>query len=164
MSKETPHAFAGKTRKRLRPDLRMKKHPRLHRDYLYMLCAYHPLIETPPRTLGRFVADRITEPDEGNTPANAGKTRAGELELTQLRKHPRERWEDDFCSALLAFTIETPPRVRGDQNVCDSTRGAFETLPKIREIRNTRVNICCVMETPRQRGKDLACSGVENRM
>ena len=52
-----------------------------------------------------------------NTPAYAGKTELDGLNCQCLEKHPRVCGEDRVKNAMIPFSVETPPRMRGRPGV-----------------------------------------------
>ena len=91
-----------------------------------------------------------------NTPAGAGKTRAGDVQLLGHVEHPRGRGENTVRAANQPHLHETPPRARGKhaQKKCakeskaNTPAGAGKTL----RAHNKSGSL---YEHPRGRGENL---------
>ena len=95
-----------------------EKHPRVCGEDLSMSRRAMRQQETPPRMRGRLVAAGIKRPDDGNTPAYAGKTIGIFFSKCTNGKHPRVCGEDSAKTRLCANWRETPPRMRGRLSCC----------------------------------------------
>ena len=91
--RNTP-ACAGKTRPLSLSHSALWKHPRMRGEDRLRHCLRLPRQETPPHARGRLASALDKLGKDRNTPACAGKTRAGSPASRTTGKHPRMRGED----------------------------------------------------------------------
>jgi len=86
-------------------------------------------VETPPRMRGRLLKALMEQESERNTPAHAGKTFTKGIWDAVGEKHPRACGEDYTVGICCNEKTETPPRMRGRQNVASISIGIGGNTP-----------------------------------
>ena len=122
-------AYAGKTQSAYGCTCPDRKHPRVCGEDKMALSSSESHSETPPRMRGRPRQACPLDLDTGNTPAYAGKTSYASDPCTHARKHPRVCGEDSMASIASMAPWETPPRMRGRQNLTASPSGEQGNTP-----------------------------------
>ena len=126
-------ACAGKTRNLLQRLYRNWDHPRVCGENSFQAVPYplpldHPRVcgentspnqinksfpGSPPRVRGKPLVEVAQELRLRITPACAGKTGTHATRMQHEKDHPRVCGENSACSALMAMSGGSPPRVRG---------------------------------------------------
>ena len=127
MDRNTP-AYAGKTPLCPRCRVFLRKHPRVCGEDDFPLGSWPVRAETPPRMRGRLKINPLTDHENRNTPAYAGKTSYCFFHDCLFQKHPRVCGEDAINTVHAFRRLETPPRMRG--------RLLFTSI-RLRKNRNT---------------------------
>ena len=90
-----------------------KDHPRVCGEKGYFRSSDCLRVGSPPRVRGKDAAVRHTLPDDGITPACAGKRNCGCVPVMGRWDHPRVCGEKLIQIFLSLFFPGSPPRVRG---------------------------------------------------
>ena len=105
------------------------KHPRWRGEDWQRVQEMFRSVETPPLARGRpSLIDRHNL-ILGNTPAGAGKTGFGLLNLLHSEKHPRWRGEDKKTTVGVILKAETPPLARGILPICQNSSELIRNTP-----------------------------------